>query len=728
MRLVGYADRFSAEPGESVEFMVSSVPESFQASITRLGDPDPLVAGGDLGEFPGRRQSLPAGSHARVDGPVGPSVRSVSVQLWLWPTTPDKDEQTLVALDGADGSSAVLSLRAGRPVLAVSDPGGATREAVLEREVVARTWYFLAASCDSGTAVLRLEAVDRAASELDGHHAGPLAPVDHALPRRGATTLAGPGAFYNGKLESPRVFERALDAAEFDALRDGGDPTALPGLLAAWDFSRGIDSTRVHDGSGRGLHGVTVQRPTRAVTGHGWDGSESSWRHAPHQYGAIHFHDDDLDDAGWEPSVRWRVPEGVRSGLYALRVEADGASDEIPFAVRPPARTATAPVLLLLPTYSYLAYANQHMLTAGSLKSMLESAATGPDGAARAKGYPSDPADRYIVDNRLNSLYDHHSDGSGVCYSSRALPIVTMRREYVEPALDGGEGGLHQFPADLVLARWLRDSGHEFDVATDEDLHREGADLLRRYRVVLTGTHHEYWSERMLDSLRSYLDGGGRLVNLTGNGFYWVTEPDPERGHTVEIRRKAPSTRIWESAPGEGDLSFTGTQGGLWRYRNRTPQSLVGVGFTAQGLGPGRPYHRTPESFDPSVKWVFEGLGDDEPIGDHPGLICGHGAAGFEIDRADHALGTPARAVVLASATGFSDSYQHCSEEIGVSDSGQSGSVNAAVRADMVLVDYPNAGAVFSVGSIAWCGALPYNGGDNTASRVTRNVLARFLR
>ena len=46
--------------------------------------------------------------------------------------------------------------------------------------------------------------------------------------------------------------------------------------------------------------GELVNQPTRAVTAHNWDGSCYEWRHAPWLYGAVHFHDDDLEDAGWE--------------------------------------------------------------------------------------------------------------------------------------------------------------------------------------------------------------------------------------------------------------------------------------------------------------------------------------------------------------------------------------------------------------------------------------------
>ena len=64
------------------------------------------------------------------------------------------------------------------------------------------------------------------------------------------------------------------------------------------------------------------------------------------------------------------------------------------------------------------------------------------------------------------------------------------------------------------------------------------------------------------------------------------------------------------------------------------------MGFTAQGIGEGRPYDRQPGSFDERGSWIFEGIGDDELIGDFPSLVNAYGAAGFEVDRVDHALGS----------------------------------------------------------------------------------------
>jgi N,N-dimethylformamidase len=395
------------------------------------------------------------------------------------------------------------------------------------------------------------------------------------------------------------------------------------------------------------------------------------------------------------------------------------AEDYVPFTVRPARGRPTADVAVLLPTFSYLAYANEQLL-AGEAGETLAAI----DGFRIE--YPVRPQDVYAVEHRLLSLYDKHRDGSGVCYSSRLRPIMNMRPKYHLSPLNTGKGGPHQFNADMHLVDWLHEGDVEVDVITDEDLYEDGLELLRPYRVVISGTHCEYWSGGMLDAARAYLEGGGRLMYLGGNGMYWVTERDPEGGHTVEIRRNGPSTRAWDPEPGEGYLSTTGELGGLWRHRGLAPQRWLGVGFSAQGNGEGRPYARNPD-LDPAAAWVLDGIGEDELIGDLPSLAIGYGAAGFEIDRLDHALGSPDRTHLIATASGFSDSYQLASEDVPISDSRQGGTVNDRVRADMTLLEYPGGGAVFSVGSIAWCACLSANGYENTVARVTGNVLRRFL-
>src|SRR5581483_1344145 len=169
-----------------------------------------------------------------------------------------------------------------------------------------------------------------------------------------------------------------------------------------------------------GLGGHTVNLPTRGVTGRAWDGSSVDFGARPDLYAAIHFHDDDLDDAEWPTDFEWEVPETARSAVYAARCEtADGAVDHIPFFVRPGATAARAAALILIPTFSYLAYANDHNARDPELRASLEI----PDDFV----FPSQDEDRYILDTGLTGMYDLHTDGTAVVYSSRLRPVVNMR-------------------------------------------------------------------------------------------------------------------------------------------------------------------------------------------------------------------------------------------------------------------------------------------------------------
>ena len=45
---------------------------------------------------------------------------------------------------------------------------------------------------------------------------------------------------------------------------------------------------------------------------------------------------------------------------------------------------------------------------------------------------------------------------------------------------------------------------------------------------------------------------------------------------------------------------------------------------------------------------------------------------------------------------------------------------------DLCFYEGPRGGAVFSVGSISWCGGLLVSDGRNTVATVTENVIRRF--
>ena len=105
------------------------------------------------------------------------------------------------------------------------------------------------------------------------------------------------------------------------------------------------------------------------------------------------------------------------------------------------------------------------------------------------------------------------------------------------------------------------------------------------------------------------------------------------------------------------------------------------------------------------------------------------GAAGDEIDRADPALGTPPGAVVLATlhaATATATSWR--SRRSRRPCRGSAAPRTSSSASDIVLLETPSGGAVFSAGSICFCGALSHGGYDNNISRMVGNLVRRVPR
>jgi N,N-dimethylformamidase len=740
--LIGYTDRFSAAPGETIRFMVSTDLPGYETTLVRLIHGDVNAEGPGFKEEPvdahingrrsGRKQIARSGSYVLVDDHASLSrLSSFTLQAWIYPTTPGKGEaQGVLSKWSADGSGFNLAVGAeGALELWLGGPGADSGARVSTGQALrASEWYFVAAAFDAEAQTLQLHqqplsnwpsdssavVIERRADvQFSANNSCPVVMAATGVGGENSGRFAGQ-EHYNGKIDGPRIFKRALDADEIERLRRGipAEEVAASDLVAAWDFSVSPSTAKVIDRGPHALHGVAVNMPARAVTGHNWTSSEFDFKHAPNQYGAIYFHDDDLEDAGWEPDFEFVVPGSLRSGVYAARLTGEGQEDHIPFIVRPPRGTANAPILYLMPTMSYVAYANDRM-----------DAAQEHLGSIPEENINWDARDLYLAEHPefAMSFYDRHSDGSGCIYSSHLRPIVNLRPQYrhlltTSPRLLG---------EDLYLIDWLDEKRFAYDVATDHDLHDEGQELLANYRVMVTGTHPEYWTTPMLTALEAYLDGGGRLMYLGGNGFYWVTSVDPERPHVAEIRRGISGSRAWNSAPGECYHSTTGELGGLWRHRGKAPNLLTGIGFTAQGWGDPAPgYTRKPGSFDKRAAFIFDGIAADETIGDF-GLIFG-GSAGDELDRIDYSLGSPYHTLLLATSGPHGPSIMPVIEDYLQVNVELIHDHLSTVYADMVYFETPNNGAVFSVGSIIWCGSLSHNGYDNNVSRITENVLTAF--
>jgi len=712
-RVIGYADPLSVAPGEPIRFMVGTLdgPRRYRAEVVRLvcGDTGPGGPGLKTvrlptsieGEHDGTPQLIDAGSYAIVEHPeafgaLGRFTLQAFIQPTLVPVRPSPRRQVVMGTWAADrGSGFALML----------DETGALAFLIGAAPVstgtplTARRWYHVAASIDlaAGTVTLRQTPLADHAPSLEQPVA--ITTAIRAAPGPAGDFFIGAArkAVEDGRLRTTWHFNGKIDRP---SLLAGEHPIGL------WDFAADVATDRVTDRSPNHLHGRTVNAPKRAVTGHNWDGSEMDWRRAPHQYGAIHFHDDDLYDAGWRPTLTMTVPTDARSGVYALRLEADGGPEFwVVFYVRPPRGGPRARAAFLASTATYLCYSNYRMrMRPGPAELFIGALPIVDTTDLLLMHHPELGA----------STYDTHSDGSGVCHVSRLRPIVNVRPT----------GRLWNLFLDLCLLDWLEAHEQRYDVITDDDLHTEGLPLLDGYSVVLTGCHPEYVSREMMEALAAYLGRGGRLMYMGGNGFYWrVSYPRAHPG-MIEMRRAEDGTRAWVESVGEYYHGSTGEYGGLWRRQGRAPNTLVGVGFVAQGFDRSSYYRRTAASRDPRARFIFDGV-QDEVLGDF-GVAWG-GAAGLELDAFNPALGSPPWALVVASSEDHSNAFQLVNEEINVSFAGADGRFSPAVRADMVFYEHPGGGAVFSTGSIAYVGSLAHKGYDNNISRLTLNVLRRFL-
>lgn len=204
-----------------------------------------------------------------------------------------------------------------------------------------------------------------------------------------------------------------------------------PLILAEYDFSLNMESDQIVDVSSRAHHGVLINAPTRAVQGHDWDGSECDWTPAKSGYGAIPFHDDDIDDAQWDTSFIITIPRTARSGAYAVEVKTVNAldKDSITFFVRLNSWTSdnSQKVCLVFSIFTYLAYANERLYD--TTRQNTADLGPGFDINTCLKSAESDKM-RHRGDLGL-SCYDRHNDGSGVCYSSAKRPILNLRPGYI---------------------------------------------------------------------------------------------------------------------------------------------------------------------------------------------------------------------------------------------------------------------------------------------------------
>ena len=170
LRLIGYSDRFSVAPGETIRFMVSAdeLPE-YRAAIVRLihGDANPDGPGFKTAQvktniegcYPGRKQLVQAGSYVEVpDDLAFQDLPSFTVAAYIWPTMPGTDRQTVIAKgDPAAGPGFALELDdKGGLAFLLRDTDNKAVAVATGKPLISRQWYLVAATFDAVTGTARL--------------------------------------------------------------------------------------------------------------------------------------------------------------------------------------------------------------------------------------------------------------------------------------------------------------------------------------------------------------------------------------------------------------------------------------------------------------------------------------------------------------------------------------------------------------------------------------------
>lgn len=659
MAVAGYTAPWAAAAGDSVELHLSCGRPVTRVSVRRLDVPDPERMAWPIETLaePDRRR-FEQGSYLRVASSEfarAPAITGISFELYL---TRNDGERCIAACDAfylrlTDGA---LSLRRAGRVLIDSVP------------LPSFVWLSIDLAQEGKGLSLSIRGHDLLApfefrQQIDAAWRAPAAEL-----RFGS---------------SGRDDEKTLNAKFANiALATVEGPVA-------WTFPTLLPDGPIASTSGLKLEAVNL--PTFCMTSRRWDGSSYEPRLVPSHYDAVHCHDDDMAPLAWPASHRLRLPPDAAAGIYAFDVDYDGGSEEIVFFVTSSA--PKAPLLFLVPTATYLAYADEYL----------------PKHLYEWKC--DDRGHGFAVANNLKSLYDYHGDLSGVSICSSRKPKTTLRSDYLYPLC----GAPHNLPVDLHLLRFCHAQGIAFDLITDHDLDSRGSAALQGYRAIVTGSHPEYMSVTMEDAVRRFAAAGGSIAYLGGNGFAGAVA---FRGDLLELRRgPTEAGRTWDGKLAEQTLALTNEPGGYLRSRGRGEFSLIGGAISLMGFEGARPFTRTPESFDERCAWLFDGVAH-ETFGDQ-GIVLG-GAAGYELDATDPTLGTAPDTIVVARATGFPESFFQ--DPTRWYEGGEAEMRGRRV-AEMTLRFLKSGGLIFSASSVAWCGALPMPGQMNDVGRITLNLL-----
>ena len=344
---------------------------------------------------------------------------------------------------------------------------------------------------------------------------------------------------------------------------------------------------------------------------------------------------------GWTTTTSLDIDEGLPSGLYSARITvgSDTVTD-IVFVVRPAAAAARSQILVLVNTNCWNAY------------------------------------------NSWGGRSNYTDANSGITLSfERPNPETT-------PDVRDGSGAYaanHLTAGEIWLLSWLEQQGFAADVCSDADMHA-GTPALSAYKALVLSTHPEYWSQQMAAKVQQYLNSGGCLLYLGGNGAFRTVEYSAD-GSAMTTGADAPH---WCAE--------------AWQPTGPMPRTLLGVAYDvgADGNYPQRCGYIVDDASHRFMAGTGLANGDVFATSGRNG----GGACGWEVDCAsgDFEGGAPATGLKILA---------HGQLVTG-----------AGYRGDLAYYDAAGGGFVLAVGSITVTGALPT---DAALARLVKNALSEAV-
>lgn len=373
-----------------------------------------------------------------------------------------------------------------------------------------------------------------------------------------------------------------------------------------------------------------------------------------------------VSGTGWKRNRSFSIPPETKSGWYVLRVENERFQKNTSIFITPKTKQVKKKVAILLSTNTWNAY--------------------------------------------------NHWGGQSLYSKNKAQTISFNRPQlladpFIQNTYPNQQLYYQAANIDRPLAQLLYDNQIEFDVYPIDEIHRSTERLLK-YQTLILSTHPEYWTAHMLHNLNTVLDSGRNLINLGGNTAAWHSYLDFANR---ELRVDKKEENLWRLKDSTGLRPF-GLEETAYGFHSFGPyQVLADTSFLWEGMniGKGDFFGEYSETYDYayaySGKWeLLLSLFRKGTLG---------AASGMELDKVYP--GTPNNWISLAR--GYNQQWDGAGKILRIADAKQ---LSEEPRgADMGYYRHPGGGIVFQTGSLAFCGAIPY---DEKIRQIILNVVRKM--